>query len=198
MSTIRTMLIAAGLSAALAFPAAAQQSDSYKLIDGVTKADGAKVTELLNQPGNTLINARADNGDGVLHIVIRRRDSTWLSFLLSRGADPNMRDRDGNTPMITSALLGYEEGIQQLADRRAAVNQGNNRGETPLIIAVQRQNLPMVRLLLSLGANPAQTDRVTGMSARDYAAQDRRLGAILRLIDATPRTQPAAPVQGPN
>lgn len=187
-----------GAAMALALPALAQQSDSYKLIDAVTKADGAKATELLNQPGNTLVNTRADNGDGVLHIVVRRRDSTWLSFLLQRGADPNMRDREGNTPMIIASLLGYEDGVEQLATRHANVNMGNNRGETPLILAVQRQNLPMVRLLLSLGGNSAQTDRVTGMSARDYAAQDRRLSAILRLIDDTPRTQPTREVQGPN
>jgi len=197
MIPARNTLIAIGVAATLALPALAQMSDSYKLIDAVTKADGAKATELLNQPGNTLVNARSDSGDGVLHIVVRRRDSTWLGFLLQRGADPNMRDREGNSPMIIAALLGYEDGVQTLAERRANVNQPNNRGETPLIIAVQRQNLPMVRLLLSLGANSAQTDRIAGMSARDYAGQDRRLGAILRLIDSTPTTRPAGPVQGP-
>jgi len=201
MDGARRWFVAIGMAAALAVPAVpalAQQSDSYKFIDAVTKADGAKVTELLDRPGNTLINLRADNGDTALHIVTRRRDSTYLGFLLARGADPDARDHDGNTPLMIASLLGFEGGVQTLVDRRANVNLANNRGETPLIIAVQRQNLPMVRLLLSLGANPAQPDRVTGMSARDYAAQDRRLESILRLIDSMPRAAPAAPIQGPH
>ena len=43
--------------------------------------------------------------------------------------------------------------------------------------------MPMVRLLLRNRANPNQTDHVSGNSAIDYARQDNRATAILRLLE---------------
>jgi uncharacterized protein len=53
----------------------------------------------------------------------------------------------------------------------------------------------MVRLLLGKGANPKRTDRVAGYSALDYAKQDGRAGAILKLLEAKPETPKA--IAGP-
>ena len=66
---------------------------------------------------------------------------------------------------------------------------------TPLIIAVQNRDATLVRTLLTGGANPDKTDRMTGYSARDYAKRDTRAGTILKLLEA-PRAKPAA-VAGP-
>ncbi len=53
----------------------------------VRDGDGTKVTDLLNKPGSTIVNTRDQStGDAAIHIVTRRRDTTWLNFLLSRGA----------------------------------------------------------------------------------------------------------------
>ena len=50
--------------------------------------------------------------------------------------------------------------------------------------------MPMVRLLMQQGANPNQTDHVAGNSAIDYARQDNRATAILRVLEGA--RQPAA------
>jgi ankyrin repeat protein len=57
-------------------------------------------------------------------------------------------------------------------------------GETPLIVAVQRRNLPLVKLLLQHGANPDKSDSAQGYSARDYAKRDNRSPELLRAIEA--------------
>ena len=93
-------------------------------------------------------------GEGALHILVRGRDYTWLSFMLSRGARPDLQSNDGTTPLGLSAQLGWREGAELLLGRGADVNLANNRGETPLILAVQRRDLPMVRLLLGQRADP--------------------------------------------
>ncbi len=67
-------------------------------------------------------------------------------------------------------------------------------GETPLILAVQQRDPAMVRLLLAQGADPKISDRVAGKSARDYAAEDNRAAAILKLLDDA---KPKAAVTGP-
>lgn len=193
--TLATLGVAAGL---LASPAVAQFSDSYKFLKAVRDRDGATASAMMGQAGSTLINTKDyGSGDSALHIVVKRRDNAWLGFLLAKGATPDIRDAQGNTPLGIAALLGFQDGIRTLVEQRAAVNIGNSRGETPLILAVQNRDLASVRLLLSAGADPKQADRIAGMSARDYAARDRRSAAILKLIDETKPAKPAAPVAGP-
>jgi ankyrin repeat protein len=89
------------------------------------------------------------------------------------------------------------EGAEQLLSHGANVNAANSRGETPLIFAVQRRSIPMVRLLLSQGANRNQSDSVAGYSALDYARQDRRSAAVLRILEegATPRRNVVGPTR---
>lgn len=180
-----------------AIPAQAQFSDSYKFLKAVRDRDGAKVTEVVDQPGSTLVNARGDDGDGAVHIVTKRRDATWLAFLLGKGARVDLKNGAGDTALGLAAQIGFAEGVTLLLARGAGVNLPNGRGETPLILAVQAHDLGIVRQLLSAGANPAITDRVAGLNARDYAERDRRSAAILKLIDETKAAKPKGPIAGP-
>lgn len=177
--------LAAMLTVAAA-PVLAQQgySESYNFLKGVRERDAPAVQAIASRPNNAVLNAReASSGEGALHILVRGRDLTWLSFLLGRGARADLQSNDGTTPLILAAQLGWREGAEQLLARGANPNLGNSRGETPLIFAVQRRDLPMVRLLISQRADPNQTDNASGYSAIDYARQDRRAAAILRELE---------------
>ena len=183
---------------ALAAPVAAQQqSQSYKFLEAVRKADGNAVIAILDQPGQTIINTRdRTTGEGALHIVVKRGDSVYTRYLLGRGADANMRDGRGNTPMMLAVEANQPEIVGVLASVRANANLGNAGGETPLIRAVQRRDLALVRAVLAAGGNPDQTDNVAGMSARDYAKADARATPILKVLDETPK-QAVRAVAGP-
>lgn len=174
------------LLALMAAPLAAQgYSEGYLFLKGVRERDGATVERIVSNPSSTAVNYRdTSSGEGALHILVRGRDLTWMVFMLSRGARPDLQSNDGTTALILAAQLGWREGAEQLLARRANPNLGNSRGETPLIFAVQRRDLQMVRLLLSQRANPNQTDNMAGYSAIDYARQDRRSAAILRELEA--------------
>jgi hypothetical protein len=91
---LRVALIAAlALGVAMPGPAQAQFSKSYKFLESVKKKEGQEVTDALAEPGTTIINTRdVTTGETALHIVTARRDTTWISFLLGKGADPNIRD----------------------------------------------------------------------------------------------------------
>ena len=191
----KTILIV--LAPVLLWPsvASAQFSDSYNFLKAVRDRDGAKATEILSKPGNVIVNTRdGNNGETALHIVIKRRDTTWLSFLLARGAKADVRDSQGATPLIAATQISFIEGADLLLKTGAGVDGINNQGETALILAVQNRDVPMVRLLLAAGANPRKTDRVTGQSALDYAARDPRAGVILKMLQ---ETKPPKPVAGP-
>jgi ankyrin repeat protein len=199
MIRIRQLAIATAAVAMLsAAPAPAQFTESYKFLKAVRDGDGAKVQEALDAPGTTIVNTKDyTSGEAALHIVVKRRDSTWLGFLLGKGAQPDVRDGQGNTPLALAAQLGWAEGVQQLITRRAKVDIENAQGETPLILAVHNRDLVTARLLLAAGANPNKADRIAGKSARDYATEDRRSAALLKIIDEAKPAKPAAKMSGP-
>ena len=190
------VLLAAALTAV---PAAAQFSDSYNFLKSVRDADGAKATEALEKsPGSTIIDTRDySTGETALHIVVKRRDMTWLGFLVSKGAKPDVRDAEGNTPLALAAQLGFVEGLQLLVLDHATVDMENSRGETPLILAVHNRDLAAVRALLGAGANPNRADRIAGKSAHDYAAEDRRATAVLKALDDAKPMKLSPKMSGP-
>lgn len=195
----RPILMAAAF-AALTLPAAApaqQQSQRYKFLEAVRKGDGNAVIAMLDEPGQTIVNAKdVTSGEGAIHIVVKRGDAAYLRYLLAKGADPNLRDGNGDTPMMLAVQAGQPDLVQILAASKANANLGNSGGETPLIRAVQRRDLTLVRAVLAAGGNPDQTDNVAGMSARDYAKRDARAGAVVKVLDETP-VKTARPVSGP-
>jgi uncharacterized protein len=181
-----------------AMPAIAQFSDGYSFLKALKDGDGAKALEFVNKPGSPALSAKeSGTGESALHIVIRRHDIAWLNFLLARGAQTELRDRDGNTPLHLAAQLDEVEAIGPLLQSGAQANAANTRGETALIISVHQRSLPAARLLIAGGANPALSDRIAGKSAMDYAREDTRGGtAMVRLLETA---KPAAtrPVAGP-
>lgn len=154
---------------ALATPAAAQfQSEGYQFLEAVKDREGDKATDMLNRPGNQLVNSRdITSGDTGLHIVVARSDALWVRFLLQRGADPNIRNKRGVTPIQLATALGFTEGVEALIKGGANINVADQTGETPLIAAVHARNVPLVRMLLEKGADPDRNDN-SGRSARDY------------------------------
>ena len=175
-------------------PAAhAQFSDSYNFLKAVKDRKGEEAEKFLAEPGTVIINTRdITSGETALHIVIQRRDSTWLGYLLQKGANPNLADKKGTTPLMLATQLGYVEGIDVLTRRKAQVDQTNRAGETALILAVQLRNTEAVRALLKAGANPDKTDSRAGYSARDYAKQDGRASDIAAIIESNGKTDTAA------
>ena len=155
-------------------------STGFRFLTAVRSGNGDGVIALLNNPGSTtLINTRDQNtGETALHIVVKRSDAVYVRFLLQHGADPNLRDDRGNTPLLLAVTQGADEIASILLDGNANVNLANQGGETPLIRAVQVRDLGLVRLLLQHQADPDQRDVGAGLSAREYAARDPRAQAI--------------------
>lgn len=185
-----------GLAAA---PAAAQQfgSPGYRFLEAVRDRNATDVTRILGETP-ILINTReVQSGETALLIVTERRDLVWLRFLLGRGADANIGNREGMTPLVRAVQLGWGDAIAVLVAGGANVNASGSSGETALHLAVQRRDLAMVRSLIAAGANPDLSDNITGKSPRDLATEDPRAATILAALDQRPAATPTAPVAGP-
>ncbi|WP_337995100.1 ankyrin repeat domain-containing protein [Novosphingobium sp. KACC 22771] len=196
---LRVALLAAlAVGVAMPGPAQAQFSKSYKFLESVKKKEGQEVTDALAEPGTTIINTRdVTTGETALHIVTARRDTTWISFLLGKGADPNIRDSKGQTPLVVAANLGFVEGMELLIAGGARVDEPNSTGETPLISAVHRRDIAMMRVLLKAGASPDRADS-SGRSARDYAKLERNDNLIEEINTNAKKTDSKARTYGPS
>lgn len=193
---MKSQLMAAVLALALASPAAAQFSDSYNFLKAVKERDVNKAVELADKPGTTIVNVRdGDSGEAAIHIVAKRADLGWLGLLYQKGANLNLKDRDGNTPLILASISRWSEGVATLVRLKAQVNAQNRLGETALLKAVQARALDVAKLLIDGGANPDIADN-SGISARAAAESDPRAATIARLFKDVPVKAPSR-MQGP-
>ena len=185
----RFALIAFALAAAAA-PASAQYvSDAEPFITAVRERDGNKVTEMIDKRP-TIVNSRNLKGETALVIAISRTDELWTTYLLGKGANPNLATSTGDTPLMAAARVGYTQAIEYLLALGAKVDATNKMGETALILAVQNRELDAVKMLLAKGADPDKKDAAAGYSARDYAKRDTRSKTILTAIETAGKPAP--------
>ena len=93
-----------------------------------------------------------DNGLPIF-TAIEDDDLPRLCGLLAQGADVNVQNSDGNTPLILAAWLGNMESARLLLDNGAAVAMVNHGGDDALAWAAEYGHGEMVELLLAAGAN---------------------------------------------
>lgn len=183
--TARATILGLAALAAMTAPAVAQtRPDSEIFLEAIEAQDNNQVIDLATRKGRAVINSRGYSGVTPLTVAVRKRLGTYVNFLLQKGADPNLAEKNGDTALMIAARSGYLEGINSMLTANAAVDATNRQGETALIIAVQNRQLAATKRLLEAGANVTRTDNASGLSARDYAARDRRSGELLRLIDS--------------
>lgn len=195
MKAARTL--AALALVAVAMPAAAQFSDSYNFLKAVKEKDVNKARELLDKPGNTIVNTRdSDTGEAGLHIATRRSDIGWVGLLLQEGANINIRDREGNTPLLLAAQSRWTEGVRVMILVKAQLDAQNRLGETALQKAVQNRDSATAKLLIDAGASADVSDN-SGRSARALADGDPRAAMISRMLKDVPVRKPRA-TQGPS
>ena len=194
--------MAAGLASVSVVPVAAQSfSEGYEFLKAVKDRSGQEVTDALNEPGTTIVNTRdITSGETALHIVTKRRDTSWIRFLTQRGANPNIRDKAGVAPIQVAVRLNHVDGVEALIKAGADVDVNDSSGETPLIAAVHARNTELIRILLAQGANPDRTDN-SGRTARDYAELMPSNGLVkmeFRRADEAREKKDTGPSYGPS
>ena len=99
--------------------------------------------------------------------AIRNDNASTLETLLARGFDPNTRDPKGQLGLTMALQEGSPKAARLLIGRPDAdLNALNNAGESPLMMAALKGDLPGAQLLLERGAKVNQP----GWSALHYAA----------------------------
>jgi len=107
-------------------------------------------------------NRKNSEGYTPLHVAVTEGDDEvnieMCELLIEGGADVNLQDNSGNTPLILAILEFDLEMCKFLIESNADVNLQNNRGDTPLHIAARNSEylpiLDIIDLLIQNGANP--------------------------------------------
>lgn len=103
-----------------------------------------------------LLNARGPEGSTPFQYAVLYGDAAIVEQLLKDGADPNLRNDAGATPLMWAAGSAEKTGI--LLAHGAEVNAVSDSLRTPLMIAAGLPaGRPVVKLLLEHGANPNPT-----------------------------------------
>lgn len=123
-------------------------------------------------------------------VAIKNDNSSNLGSLLERGFDPNTRDPKGQ-PGLTVALQERSPKTLKLLLSRPGIdiNALNNAGESPLMMAALKGDLPAAQLLLDHGAKVNQP----GWSPLHYAATGPEPKMVQLLIDRGADLDAASP-----
>jgi len=114
------------------------------------------------------VNARDKHGDTALMYAAKNGHRPMIEALLARRANPHITNEGGWTALIAAATYNQLDSVLALHDAGMLdVNRTINFRDsaeiewnrvTALHIATCKNHLPMVKLLLDLGANPLQRD----------------------------------------
>ncbi|PJZ68110.1 hypothetical protein CH373_17995 [Leptospira perolatii] len=96
----------------------------------------------------------------LIHAVLRTESKDLLSFLLSKGADPNLKDNNGFGPLHHCLNDAKLESFQFLLEKGADPNLQDKDGVTCLNLAKSSHGMSdFIDLLLKYGADPNIKDK---------------------------------------
>lgn len=102
-------------------------------------------------------------------------------YLLKSGADPNIPNIYGETPLYQAVDIGSHKLINLLLEQGANPNLQQQDGDTPLHIAAIKGDFKVVKLLLLYKADPTLSTFEHNKTAYDYA-QERGQVKVLEIL----------------
>ena len=126
--------------------------DNSAFVDAASTNDIATVNAFYAQGGDrTIVNTFEYHGAHIMNVV---QSAEMARLLVDHGADPNIKDSGGSTPLMSAALTGNVDVARFLLDKKVDPNATNDGGATALAMASEQGNAEVVSLLLHSGANP--------------------------------------------
>lgn len=106
-------------------------------------------------------NVTGKAGENALHAIVRRpNQNEIIKYFLSKGADVNKADEDGNTPFMYAAMSNRDTAVlAMLAGGVKNFNAVNAQGQTALALAVKGNSPQVVSYLIAKGADVNVSDK---------------------------------------
>jgi len=121
----------------------------------IIRTDINKVKELLDSGADIEYTENYDVTP--LMWAVENHNKEAVEFLLDNGAKIDAKDMAGSTSLSRACYKGYRreipEIIKLLIKKGADIETTDNKKLTPLIVASQKNIVPVIKLLLEYGAN---------------------------------------------
>ncbi len=98
------------------------------------------------------INVMAQSTADDLVYAAENGDVRKIGELLSKGADINARNSDGQTALIMAMLENHSDVVNFLISKDVDVNTKNGEGKTPLMVASSKGYTEIAKILIAKGA----------------------------------------------
>lgn len=135
------------LSLLLLAPMSLQAAHS-SVHDSVARNDIMQVRNMLKR--GISINKVNRYDEQPLHLA---RTPEMIELLIKNGADVNIENHFGDSPLMQAVLKGEHELVELLIKHGANINHKNRFGDTPLQEAVNRDLIVMAKILIDNGAD---------------------------------------------
>jgi ankyrin repeat protein len=133
------------------------------------------------------VDAKGPGGRTALHFAAVGRHLDMLQFLIETGADLNVRDAEGASPLDDAVWRGSLDAIAILLAHGARLNESETKtGATPINEAAYRGNTSVVQYLLQFHPDLRIPDK-RGYSPLDNAIRMGKEDSSLLLLEAEPK-----------
>ncbi|MXQ80192.1 hypothetical protein E5288_WYG006386 [Bos mutus] len=115
---------------------------------------------IVNESSCEVLNVMDDYGNTPLHWAAGKNQVESVKFLLSKGANPNLRNCSMMAPLHVAVQGGYNDVMKVLIEHSSTdVNLEGENGNTALIITCFTDNSEAMQLLLNKGAKPCKSNK---------------------------------------
>uniref|UniRef100_A0A3B4ZY75 Ankyrin repeat and EF-hand domain containing 1 n=1 Tax=Stegastes partitus TaxID=144197 RepID=A0A3B4ZY75_9TELE len=109
----------------------------YRLLQYIHKNDKVQIEKMVNIGVENLINlTEPKDGTGALHVAVSTNNHDLVDFFLSHGANPNIQDKKGQTPIMMAAELGNHTIVALLAKNQADMRLLDAEGKGVLFYCI--------------------------------------------------------------
>ena len=153
------------------------QAGPSPLIRAVQNKNIALVTKLVR--GGVDLNATDISGRNALHYTIRQDNRQILELLLAEGANPKLKDTDGNTPFNLAVTNEQPALAAILLKAMVGINGRDDKSWSPLYWAILADDWQLVQELLRDGADVAVGRHQNAFDIAKIMGTEAKLAAIL-------------------